>query len=106
MISNKEQRAYMCEVSTRSDEKHGNVLEGIPIVYDVATDIGGYWEEIIDRGALDSADLKDVRFLVNHDIDSILRTHYRGTCHTQKATPASEGVRNIYRRCWKVPCLP
>ena len=68
---NKEKRAYMCDVNTRTDEKHGNVLEGIPILYDTATDIGGMWKEIIDRGALDQADLKDVRFLVNHDIDSI-----------------------------------
>ena len=68
---NKEQRAYMCDVNTREDETHGDILEGIPIVYDAATDIGGMWKEIIDRGALDQADLKDVRFLVNHDVDSI-----------------------------------
>lgn len=68
---NKEQRAYMCDVQTRTDENHGNILEGIPILYDSETDIGGMWKEIIDRGALDEADLKDVRFLVNHDIDSI-----------------------------------
>ena len=68
---NKEKRAYMCDVQTRADEKHGNILEGIPIVYDSETDIGGMWKEIIDRGALDNADLKDVRFLVNHDVDSI-----------------------------------
>ena len=68
---NKEKRAYMCEVQTRTDENHGNILEGIPILYDSETDIGGMWKEIIDRGALDQADLKDVRFLVNHDIDSI-----------------------------------
>ena len=68
---NKEKRAYMCDVQTRTDENHGNILEGIPIVYESETDIGGMWKEIIDRGALDQADLKDVRFLVNHDIDSI-----------------------------------
>ena len=68
---NKEKRAYMCDVATRTDEKHGNILEGIPILYDTETDIGGMWKEIIDRGALDQADLKDVRFLVNHDTDSI-----------------------------------
>ena len=94
MISNKEQRAYMCEVSTRSDEKHGNVLEGIPIVYDVATDIGGYWEEIIDRGALDNADLKDVRFLVNHDIDSIplARSRNNNENSTMQMTVEDDGL--------------
>ena len=69
--NDREIRAYTCDVSTREDEKHGSILEGIPIVYDVETDIGGMWKEIIDRGALDQADLKDVRFLVNHDMDSI-----------------------------------
>jgi hypothetical protein len=29
--NDKELRAYMCDVSTRDDETHGNVLEGIPI---------------------------------------------------------------------------
>ena len=68
---NREERAYMCDVQTRADEKHGDILEGTPIVFDEPTDIGGMWKEIVDRGALDGADLKDVRFLVNHDIDSI-----------------------------------
>ena len=91
---NKEKRAYMCEVNTRTDEKHGNILEGIPIVYDVATDIGGMWKEIIDRGALDQADLKDVRFLVNHDVDSIplARSRNNNENSTMQMTVEEDGL--------------
>lgn len=91
---NKEKRAYMCDVSTRTDEKHGNVLEGIPIVYESETDIGGMWREIIDRGALDEADLKDVRFLVNHDINSIplARSRNNNENSTMQMTVGSDGL--------------
>ena len=91
---NKEKRAYLCDVQTRTDEKHGNVIEGIPIVYDVATDIGGMWKEIIDRGALDQADLKDVRFLVNHDIDSIplARSRNNNENSTMQMTVDNDGL--------------
>lgn len=92
--NDKEVRAYMCEVSTRADEKHGNVLEGIPIVYEAATDIGGMWNEIIDRGALDQADLKDVRFLVNHDVDSIplARSRNNNENSTMQMSVAEDGL--------------
>lgn len=91
---NKETRAYMCDVNTRTDETHGNVLEGIPIVYDVETDIGGMWKEIIDRGALDQADLKDVRFLVNHDVDSIplARSRNNNENSTMQMTVEEDGL--------------
>lgn len=93
-MSNKEVRAFMCDVSTRNDETHGNVLEGVPIVYDAPTDIGGMWREIIDRGALDTADLKDVRFLVNHDTDSIplARSRNNNANSTMQMTVAEDGL--------------
>ena len=58
------------EVRAEQNEKHGSFITGRPIVYDARTDIG-LWDEIIDRGALDNTDLKDVRFLVNHNVDMI-----------------------------------
>lgn len=58
------------EVRAEQNEKHGSFITGRPIVYDVRTDVG-LWDEIIDRGALDETDLKDVRFLVNHNVDMI-----------------------------------
>ena len=91
---NKEKRAYLCDVQTSTDEKHGNVIEGIPIVYDAETDIGGMWREIVDRGALDQADLKDVRFLVNHDIDSIplARSRNNNENSTMQMTVEPDGL--------------
>ena len=58
------------EVRADQNEEHGSFITGRPIVFDARTDIGP-WDEIIDRGALDETDLKDVRFLVNHNIDMI-----------------------------------
>jgi HK97 family phage prohead protease len=66
-----ESRSYMCEVRAIDDsEEKGSTITGRPIVYESVTDLG-WFDEIIDRGALDGADLTDVRFLVNHDISNI-----------------------------------
>lgn len=64
-----EQRAYTFEVRAEESEQ-GNIITGRPIVYNSRTDIG-YFDEIIESGALDNADLRDVRFLVNHDVSKI-----------------------------------
>lgn len=67
---NKEIRAFSFDVRAEQNEEHGHFLEGQPIVYDERTDMGWY-DEIIDDGALSDTDLKDVRFLVNHNTDMI-----------------------------------
>lgn len=67
---NKEIRAFDFEVRAEEDEVHGKVLTGQPIVYDERTNLGWY-DEIIDNGALAETDLRDVRFLVNHNTDMI-----------------------------------
>lgn len=67
-------RSYNFEI--RAEQKAGEdnkgkyTLYGLPIVYNSRTDIG-WFDEIIEAGALDKADLKDVRFLVNHDLSKI-----------------------------------
>lgn len=66
----KEIRAFDFEVRAESSEERGNSLTGQPIVYNERTDLGWY-DEIIDDGALTDTDLKDVRFLVNHNTDMI-----------------------------------
>ena len=71
------------EVRADQNEEHGNFITGRPIVFDARTDIGP-WDEIIDRGALDTTDLKDVRFLVNHNIDMIPLARSRN--NTPKST--------------------
>jgi hypothetical protein len=67
---NKEIRAFNFEVRADQNEEHGHFLTGRPIVYDARTNLG-WCDEIIERGALEGADLKDVRFLINHNTDMI-----------------------------------
>ena len=67
---NMEIRAFNFEVRAQEDEEHGTFVEGTPIVYDSWTNLGWY-DEMIDRGALADTDLRDVRFLVNHNTDMI-----------------------------------
>ena len=64
-----ERRAYNFEVRAEETEQ-GNIITGRPIVYNSRTDIG-YFDEIIESGALNKTDLTDVRFLVNHDTSRI-----------------------------------
>lgn len=64
-----EQRAYNFEVRAEKTER-GHVITGRPIVYNSRTDLG-WFDEIIETGALDNTDLTDVRFLVNHNTEGI-----------------------------------
>ena len=66
------QRNYSVEL--RANDTEEGVIEGTPIVFDQKTrivDWAGEYDEIIDRNALNNADLKDVRLFVNHDINKI-----------------------------------
>ena len=60
----KELRAF-----NTNDLKNGEqgLVTGHAAVFDVKTDIGGWWEESIARGAFDESDLTDVPFFKNHD---------------------------------------
>ena len=64
-----ERRSYDFEVRADTDEQ-GAIITGRPIVYGSRTNLG-LFDEIIMPGALDKADLTDVRFLVNHDVSKI-----------------------------------
>lgn len=64
-----ERRSYNCEVRAEESEQ-GNIIVGRPIVYNSRTNLG-FFDEVIEMGALNSTDLKDVRFLVNHDTSKI-----------------------------------
>lgn len=50
----------------RADEPDKMIVEGYAVVFDSPTDMGG-WTEVIERGALDKADLKDVCMKYNHE---------------------------------------
>lgn len=64
-----ERRSYNFEVRAEEIET-GHIITGRPIVYNSRTDLGWY-DEIIEPGALNNTDLTDVRFLVNHDTSMI-----------------------------------
>ena len=66
----KEIRAFNFEVRADQDEEHGHFLTGQPIVFNERTNLVWY-DEIIEPGALTDTDLKDVRFLINHNTDMI-----------------------------------
>lgn len=87
-----EQRSYSFEVRAESGDK-GNIITGRPIVYESKTDLG-WFDEIIERGALDGADLTDVRFLVNHDISKIplARSRRNNGNSTMQLSPDYEGM--------------
>lgn len=89
-----EQRAYSFEI--RAEEQDGvGILTGRPIVYNQTTDIGGWFAEVIDSGALDGADLTDVRFLVNHDTSRIplARSRRNNGNSTMQFSIDAEGMR-------------
>jgi len=69
---NKEVRSLEFEIraeETGSEERAGRIT-GTPIVFNQVTDLG-WIREMIEPGALDNTDLKDVRFLVGHDTSGI-----------------------------------
>lgn len=66
----------VCEIRAAAPAGAENrlIIEGMPIVYDQPTTIGdpaGAYQEVIKRGALDGADLSDVRLLYNHDLNKV-----------------------------------
>jgi uncharacterized protein len=54
----------------RADED-GNTIEGHAAVFDQRTNIGGWFYEIIERGAFNGTDFDDVLFSTNHDLRKI-----------------------------------
>ena len=88
----KEIRAFTFEIRAGEDEgKH--TLTGRPIVFGSRTDLGWY-DEVIKAGALDLTDLKDVRFLVNHNTDMIplARSRNNNESSTMQMTVVPEGM--------------
>ena len=63
-----EQRNFEFEIRTDGEER--GIITGRPIVYESVADMHCF-DEVIKRGALGKTDLRDVRFLVNHDLSKI-----------------------------------
>jgi HK97 family phage prohead protease len=89
-----ERRAYSFEIRAgNADDGGAAIITGRPIVYESMTDLG-YFSEIIKRGALDGANLKDVRFLVNHDMSRIplARSRNNNENSTMQLMPDNDGL--------------
>ena len=89
-----ERRSYNFEVRAEETEA-GNIITGRPIVYNSRTDLG-WFDEIIEPGALNNTDLTDVRFLVNHDTSKIpLARSRRNTANsTMQLTTDNDGLES------------
>lgn len=70
-MNKKEIRSYIFEIRSTDNGSGTSTISGNPIVYNSPTDIGGWFQEVIERGALDEADLTDVPLLVNHNAKMI-----------------------------------
>lgn len=96
MVINKElfdTRFYAFDIRSEQTEDEVGILTGRPIVYNSKTDLG-YFDEVIEQGALNGADLKDVRFLVNHDTSMIplARSRNNNANSTMQMTLDNEGM--------------
>lgn len=93
IMPNKEVRMFTGLIERRADEKEQNIIEGVPIVFEQKTDLGG-WDEVIDKNALSETDLKDVRLLVNHDTDQLplARSRNNNANSTMQMTVEEDGL--------------
>ena len=78
----------------RAAPEEEGVIEGRPIVFESKTDLG-FFDEIIHRGALDKTNLKDVRFLVNHNTDMVplARSRNNNENSTMRLMPDKDGLK-------------
>jgi len=92
-MENRETRAFNFEVRAEQNEAHGTFITGTPIVFGQATDMGWY-QEAIAPGALDRADLRDVRFLIGHNTSGIplARSRNNNANSTMQLTVTEAGM--------------
>jgi len=75
-------------------DKTGYVIEGYAIVYEQEVSIGGWFNEIVKRGAIDGADLTDVPLFIHHNGDYIplARSRRNNANSTLQLTPDDKGL--------------
>lgn len=54
-----------------TEDNNQTIISGHAAVFNQITNIGGWFNEVIERGAFDNTDFKDVLLSVNHDLDNI-----------------------------------
>lgn len=89
---NIERRYYACGITKREDDQK-HIIEGVPIVFGKETDMG-WCREVIESGALDKTDLKDVPLLTNHDTDQLplARSRNNNANSTMQLSVQSDGL--------------
>lgn len=77
-----------------TDDEPGAIIEGLAIPYEVRTNVGGWFEEIIKKGALDGADLKDVPLFIHHQSRTIplARSRNNNSNSTMQLTVTDRGL--------------
>lgn len=84
-------RAFDAAFTARADD-NGSIVEGRPVIYGARADFSFFGEEI-DAGALDGADLTDVRFCLNHDTGYVYaRSRLNNGNSTMQITPDASGM--------------
>lgn len=61
----------VADFRTSDDLTDGYNIEGHAAVFGQKTSIGGWFDEIIERGAFDGCDFSDVSLFINHDMSMI-----------------------------------
>lgn len=72
----------MSDITTRSEVDGKNIIEGHAAVFEKTTNIGGFFYEVIERGAFDNCDLSDVALFVNHDDNEIPLARSKNGIHS------------------------
>jgi hypothetical protein len=84
-----------CELrASEPTENTGYIIEGYAIVYEQKVSIGGWFNEIVKRGALDGADLTDVPLFIHHNGATIplARSRRNNSNSTLKLTVDTKGL--------------
>lgn len=82
-------RAFDANFETREDES--GVITGRPVVLNSVTDLG-WFDEVIDSGALQNTDLSDVRLCLNHDTSFVYARSRRSAKSTMEIDVDAMGL--------------
>lgn len=78
-----------------SEVKDDSNIEGMAAVFNQTVSIGGWFDEVIEPGAFDECDFRDVLFFVNHDTSKITlaRSRRNNTNSTMQIETVSDGLK-------------
>lgn len=91
-----ETRYFSADYEARAEGEEG-VIVGRPVVFSSWTDLG-YFDEIIEPGALEGTDLSDVRLCLNHDTSYVYARSRRGNPNNTMTLNPNEAGLDIEAR--------